>query len=46
LLTIGEPLDATRAIRWNFVLSSRDRIGQAKADWIAQRMGHIAGEQE
>ena len=46
MLTIGEPLDAPRAIRWNFALSSRDRIERAKADWTAQRMGHIAGEQE
>ena len=42
----GEPLDGPRHIHWNFVSSSRERIEQAKADWEAQRFGHIEGETE
>lgn len=42
----GEPLDGHRILFWNFVSSRRERIEQAKADWQAQRMGQIAGEQE
>jgi hypothetical protein len=37
MLLGGEPL-GERFIDWNFVSSSRDRIGQAKADWRAGRM--------
>ncbi|MCE7032546.1 pirin family protein [Lysobacter sp. GX 14042] len=33
----GEPL-GERFIDWNFVSSSKERIGQAKADWRAGRM--------
>ncbi len=33
----GEPL-GERFIEWNFVSSSRERIAQAKADWVAGRM--------
>jgi redox-sensitive bicupin YhaK (pirin superfamily) len=33
----GEPL-GPRAIEWNFVSSSKERIEQAKADWRAGRM--------
>ena len=33
----GEPI-GERFIEWNFVASSRERIEQAKADWIAGRM--------
>jgi redox-sensitive bicupin YhaK (pirin superfamily) len=42
----GAPLDGERHLYWNFVSSSRDRIEQAKQDWIAQRLGHVAGESE
>ncbi|MBS0365039.1 MAG: pirin family protein [Proteobacteria bacterium] len=37
MLLGGEPL-GPRFIEWNFVSSSRERIGQAKADWRAGRM--------
>jgi hypothetical protein len=42
----GEPLDGRRHIWWNFVSSSKERIEQAKADWMARRMGEILGETE
>jgi hypothetical protein len=37
MLLGGEPL-GERFIEWNFVSSSKERIGQAKADWRAGRM--------
>jgi hypothetical protein len=40
----GAPLDGHRHMWWNFVSSSRERLEQAKADWEAQRMGHIPGD--
>jgi hypothetical protein len=42
----GEPLDGPRVIWWNFVSSSKERIEQAKEDWMQQRMGQIPGEHE
>ena len=42
----GEPLDGPRHIAWNFVSSRRERIEQASADWLAQRMGQVTGETE
>jgi hypothetical protein len=33
----GEPL-GTRHIWWNFVSSRKERIEQAKADWVAGRI--------
>ena len=42
----GEPLDGARFIWWNFVSSRRERIVAASADWEAQRMGQVPGEQE
>ena len=42
----GAKLDAPRFLYWNFVSSRRERIERAKADWTAQRMGHIPGETE
>lgn len=42
----GEPVDAHRYIWWNFVSSRQERIEQAKADWMARRMGDILGETE
>ena len=35
-----------RHIRWNFVVSSRGRIEQAKADWRAQKFGSVPGDDE
>jgi redox-sensitive bicupin YhaK (pirin superfamily) len=42
----GEPLDAHRYMWWNFVSSRKERIVQASDDWLAQAMGHVAGETE
>ncbi len=42
----GAPLDGERHVWWNFVSSSRERIEQAKADWLAARFGQIPGETE
>ncbi|AZY49266.1 pirin family protein [Bordetella avium] len=37
----GEPLDGPRFIWWNFVSSSKDRIEQAKADWLRNRFDQV-----
>lgn len=42
----GAPLDGERFLWWNFVASSKERIERAKADWLAQRFGHVPGETE
>ena len=41
----GQPV-GERHMWWNFVSSSRERIEQAKADWLAARFGQIPGETE
>ena len=46
MLLGGEPLDAPRHMWWNFVSSSRERIDQAKQDWIEGRFGAVPGETE
>jgi len=46
LLVGGEPLDAPRHMWWNFVSSSKERIEQAKQDWLEGRFGQIPGETE
>lgn len=45
MLLGGAPV-GPRFLWWNFVASSRERIEQAKADWIAQRFGAVPGESE
>lgn len=45
VLVGGTPL-GHRHIWWNFVSSRRARIEQAKDDWLAQRMGRVAGDPE
>ena len=42
----GEPLDAPRHMWWNFVSSSKERIEQAKQDWLDGNFGQIPGETE
>jgi redox-sensitive bicupin YhaK (pirin superfamily) len=37
MLCGGAVLDGRRHVWWNFVSSSRDRINQAKEDWLGQR---------
>lgn len=46
MLVGGEPLTEARNIYWNFVSSSKDRIEQAKEDWIGQRFDRVPGETE
>lgn len=40
----GEPFPEERFINWNFVSSSKERIQQAKEDWINQKFPKIPGE--
>jgi len=46
MLLGGEPLDAPRHLWWNFVSSSRERIEQAKQDWLQGRFGKVPGDDE
>ena len=46
MLLGGEPLDAPRHVWWNFVSSSKERIEQAKQDWLDGNFGQIPGETE
>lgn len=46
MLLGGEPLDAPRHMWWNFVSSSKERIEQAKQDWLDGSFGMIDGETE
>jgi redox-sensitive bicupin YhaK (pirin superfamily) len=40
----GEPFPEKRFIDWNFVSSRRDRLQQAKENWIEQRFSEVPGE--
>lgn len=40
----GEPFAEPRYIDWNFVSSSKDRLKQAREDWINQRFPEVKGE--
>jgi redox-sensitive bicupin YhaK (pirin superfamily) len=42
----GEPIDGYRHMWWNFVSTRKERIEQAKTDWLAQSMGAVPGETE
>ncbi|MEP6633962.1 MAG: pirin family protein [Luteimonas sp.] len=46
MLLGGEPLDGPRHLWWNFVSSSKDRIEQAKQDWLEGRFGKVPGDEE
>lgn len=46
MLLGGEPLDGRRHVWWNFVSSSKERIEQAKQDWLEGRFGKIEGDDE
>ena len=46
MLLGGEPLDGPRHLWWNFVSSSKERIEQAKLDWLEGRFGQVPGETE
>jgi hypothetical protein len=42
----GAPLDGERHLWWNFVASTRERIDQAKADWVDGRFGTVPGDDQ
>jgi redox-sensitive bicupin YhaK (pirin superfamily) len=42
----GDPIDGYRHMWWNFVSSRKERIEQAKSDYLARRMGVISGDSE
>lgn len=44
LLFGGEPFPEERFIHWNFVSSRREKIEQAKEDWMHQRFTPVPGE--
>jgi redox-sensitive bicupin YhaK (pirin superfamily) len=46
MLLGGEPLDGPRHMWWNFVSSSKERIEQAKHDWVLGKFGEVPGETE
>jgi redox-sensitive bicupin YhaK (pirin superfamily) len=46
MLLGGEPADGPRHLWWNFVSSRRERIEQAKQDWVADRFDKVPGETE
>ena len=46
MLLGGEPLDGPRHLWWNFVSSSKERIEQAKLDWLEGRFGQVPDETE
>ncbi len=46
MLLGGEPMDGPRHIWWNFVSSSKERIGQAKEDWRAKRFALVPGDEK
>lgn len=45
MLLGGAPLDGPRHIWWNFVSSSKERIEQAKENWVSRRFGLVAGDE-
>ncbi|UJB31689.1 pirin family protein [Chromobacterium sp. Beijing] len=46
MLLGGTPPASPRYLDWNFVSSRRERLAQARADWIAQRFPMVPGETE
>src|SRR5258708_7962717 len=42
----GDALESPRHIGWNFVSSSKERIGQAKQDWKTGRFAPVPNEHE
>jgi redox-sensitive bicupin YhaK (pirin superfamily) len=46
LILGGATLDGPRHVWWNFVSSRKERIDQAKADWLAGRFEGVPGETE
>jgi redox-sensitive bicupin YhaK (pirin superfamily) len=46
MLIGGAPLETKRFIYWNFVARTKERIEQAKADWVEGRFKPVPGETE
>jgi len=46
MLLGGEAFATPRHVYWNFVSSSKDRIQQAKEDWIGRRFPLVPGDEE
>ena len=46
LLMGGAPLEGPRFIWWNFVSSSRERIEQARDEWMRGRFDTVPGDVE
>ena len=46
ILLGGEPLEGPRHIWWNFVSSSRQRIEQARQDWLNRRFDAVINDAE
>lgn len=46
MLLGGTPPASPRYLDWNFVSSRRERLAQARADWIEQRFPMVPGETE
>ncbi|MCD4485224.1 pirin family protein [Chromobacterium vaccinii] len=46
MLLGGTPPASPRYLDWNFVSSRRERLAQARVDWIAQRFPMVPGETE
>jgi redox-sensitive bicupin YhaK (pirin superfamily) len=44
LMLGGEPLGEPRYLLWNFVSSSKERLKQAKEDWIEKRFPKVPGD--
>ncbi len=42
----GDALDVPRHLWWNFVSSRKERLAEAAADWAAQAMGAVPGDDE
>ncbi len=42
----GEPFPEERFIDWNFVSSGKERLKQAREDWIGRRFPEVPGESE
>lgn len=40
----GEPFPEERLINWNFVSSFREKIEEAKYNWLEQNFPEVAGE--
>ena len=44
MLMGGEAFATRRHVYWNFVSSSKDRLQQAKEDWIERRFPLVPGD--